>query len=185
MQSLQPIKQLSSILSRLADPDHYLFSSSDLRGALPGQSDGAFRTLLSRAESAGLLQRICRGIYLFPGVDYPAGLVLYHAAALLRIDYFNYISLETALSDAGVISQLPFSWITLMSSGRSHLVKCGEFGTIEFVHTQKTPDRLSDQLVYDERCHLWRASVSLAMKDMQATRRSLDLVNREVADGLF
>jgi len=182
MHSLRPLKHLSSILSRLADPDHYLFSSSDLRGALPDQSAGAFKTLLSRVEKAGLLRRVCRGIYLYPAVDYPAGLLLYHAAALLRIDHFNYISLETALSDAGVISQLPFNGITLMSSGRSNLVECGEFGNIEFVHTQKTPDSLTEQLEYDARCHLWRASVPLALKDMRAARRNLDLVNWELAD---
>ena len=31
---------------------------------------------------------------------------------------FNYISLETALSDEGVISQIPINRITIMSTGR-------------------------------------------------------------------
>jgi hypothetical protein len=87
--------------------------------------------------------------------------------------------LETALSDAGVISQVPINWITLMSSGRSHVVDCGDFGHIEFIHTERKPSDLADQLTYDVDRHLWRASLPLALRDMKATRRSLDLVDQE------
>ena len=111
--------------------------------------------------------------------------MLFHAAARLRAGEFNYISLETALSDAGVISQAPMNWITIMSSGRKNTIRCGEWGTIEFVHTSRKPAKLRDNLTYDERCRMWRASVSLAMRDMRLTRRSLDLVNRETANDLI
>lgn len=70
----------------------------------------------------------------------------------------------------------------LMSSGRTATIRCGELGSIEFVHTKKRPSELADRLTYDARCHLWRASVSLAIRDMKATRRSLDLVDWEVVD---
>jgi len=62
---------------------------------------------------------------MYPRVAYPAGLVLFHTGARLRASGFNYISLETILSDAGVISQIPMNWITLMSSGRTTTVSCG------------------------------------------------------------
>ena len=182
MLSAQPIKILTRTLQRLADCEHCLFTSSDLRGALPELSAGTFKTLLSRAEKAGLLRRICRGVYLYPAVDFPAGLLLYHTAALLRADQFNYISLESALSDAGIISQVLQNWLTVMSSGRSNQISCGEFGTIEFIHTQKLPENLANQLAYDERCRLWRASPELALIDMKSARRNLDLVAGEVAD---
>jgi hypothetical protein len=104
-------------------------------------------------------------------------LLLFHVAALLRAGDFNYLSLETVLSDAGVISQLPINWITIMSSGRSNVIRCGEWGTIEFVHTTKLPNVLHEQLEYDARCHLWRASVALAVKDMKSTKRNLDLID--------
>ena len=96
----------------------------------------------------------------------------------------THISLETALSDAGVISQAPMNWITLMSSGRRNTIRCGAWGTIEFVHTCRKPAELRDNLTYDVRCRMWRASVSLAMRDMRLTRRSLDLVNQEAAHDL-
>lgn len=182
MSSSQPFSILSQALGKLADSSHYLFRPSGLRPLLPGLSDGAFKTLLSRAESVGLLRRVCRGVYLYPHTDYPAGLILYHTAALLRSEYFNYLSLESVLSELGIISQLPLNWITLMSSGRSNQVDCREFGTIEFVHTRKLSENLVGQLVFDTRYHLWRADSALALQDMKDTRRSLDLVNLELLD---
>lgn len=181
---MQPLKQLKLALANLADDKHYLFSLTDLRCVLPMHSFGAFRGVVSRAEKDGVIRRVCRGLYLYPRVNYEKGLVLYHAAARLRADEFNYISLESALSDAGVISQIPMNWITLMSSGRGYVVKCGDFGTIEFIHTKKRPTELFDQLAYDARCHLWRASVALALKDMKAARRNMDLIDWGAANEL-
>lgn len=174
---MQPIKHLIRSLAELAGPEHCLFTLSDLQALLPALSPAAFKTLLSRAVREEHLARVCRGLYLYERVDYPRGLVLFHAAARLRADTFNYISLETALSDAGVISQVPINWVTLMSAGRSNVIRCGSWGAIEFVHTDKRPESVANLLYYDARCHLWRASTDLAVQDMRATRRSLDLVD--------
>ncbi|MFV9956330.1 MAG: hypothetical protein AB8V23_04710 [Candidatus Midichloria sp.] len=38
-----------------------------------------------------------------------------------------------------------------MSSGRSNIISCGKFGTIEFVHTKQKPDSIMPQLEYDGR----------------------------------
>jgi predicted transcriptional regulator of viral defense system len=179
---MQPIKQLEEVVASLADAEHYLFANSDFEAALAGRRGLA--VLLCRAQKAGVLKRVCRGIYLYPRVNYPRGMVLFHAAARLRASGFNYISLETALSDAGVISQVPINWLTLMSSGRSQVVECGDFGRIEFVHTAQLPGELTGELTYDLERRLWRASTRLALRDMRATHRSQDLVNPEVAHEL-
>ena len=177
MLSLQPIKKLAKTVELLATEEHNLFTLADLRQALPELSPGAFKVLMSRAERASLFTRICRGLYLYPKVPYQKGLLLFHAAARLRAGEFNYISLESALSEAGVVSQQPINWITVMSSGRRNMIRCGEWGTIEFVHTSRRPENICDQLVFDVRCHLWRASVPLALRDMKAARRNLDAVD--------
>lgn len=182
---MQPIRQLAIILENLADNDHYLFSLQDLSSAIPKQRPASFKALIGRAQKNGLLRRVCRGIYLYPKVDYPSGLILYHTAARLRAHEFNYISLESALSDAGVISQIPINWVTLMSSGRSHIVDCENFGHIEFIHTKKSLNSVMSQLNYDLRCRLWRASVAQALRDMSQTRRNTDLVDWEVARELI
>jgi hypothetical protein len=176
---MQPIRQLTKTLKLLADDKHYLFSAADLKGAVPGQSPGAFKALIFRAVKTGLLKRVCRGLFLYPEVNYAGGLVLFHAAARLRAGFFNYLSLETVLSDAGVISQIPMNWITLMSSGRSNIIDCPGFGHIEFIHSKKRPaDLIKRHLTYDPERRLWCASVDLAIQDMRDTRRStMDLID--------
>lgn len=178
---MQPIKYLVNWLDQNANSDHYLFTLQDLRALYPELSNVAFKTLMSRTVRAGYLGRVCRGIYIYKRVT-PSGLVLFHAAALLRADQFNYISLETVLSDVGVISQIPMNWISIMSSGRSSKVACGLYGTIEFVHTNQKPDHIMKQLHYDASCRLWRATVPLALRDMRATHRNSDLIDWDVAN---
>ena len=175
---MQPLKQLAETLRALADPEHCVFAPSDLAAAVPGC--GQLAVLLSRATKAGLLKRVSRGIYFYPVQGYTAGNLLVHAAARLRAGEFNYISLETVLSDAGVISQVPMNWISLMTSGRSHVVDCGDHGHIEFVHTAQQPADIAGELFYDAERHLWRASVAQALRDMKSTRRSMELVDEEV-----
>jgi len=172
---MQPLKKLALTLETLADREHSLFATSDLEATFVEYDQ--LPVLLSRAVKAGLLKRVCRSIYLYPKAGYPMGDLLFHTAARLRADEFNYISLETALSDAGLISQIPMNWITLMSSGRSHTIDCGEFGHIEFVHTEQRPEEIAGELVYDAARHLWRASEKQALRDMRVTRRSMDLVS--------
>ena len=179
---MQPTRQLSLWLSENIGNKCCLLSSQDLRALLPSLSDAAFKTLLSRAVSSKLLTRICRSIYLYKKTPPSDGLLLFHAATLLRTNEFNYISLETALSDAGVISQIPLNWISVMSSGRSSVISCGNYGTIELIHTNQKAADCAEQLTYDHACGMWRASVALAIRDMKATRRNCDLIDWDIAN---
>lgn len=179
---MQGIKILRTALETLCNSEHYLFALSDLRTLFPGKSDNAFKTLISRAQRDGLLQRVCRGIYLYDRVDFPRGYVLFHTASRLRAGHFNYLSLETVLSDEGIISQIPINRITLMSSGRSHIVSCGKWGSIEFIHTKKQPSRISSRLHYNSDLKLWRAENDLAIEDLKTVGRNLDLINWNLID---
>ncbi|MGB4117744.1 MAG: hypothetical protein WBK51_14490 [Polaromonas sp.] len=174
---MQPTDSLRNGIAKLADTHHCLFASQDLRALLPQATDAAFKTLLSRLVAQGLLTRMCRGLYVYERAMPDGSLLLFHAAARLRADAFNYISLETALSAAGLISQQPMQWVSIMSSGRSSVVRCSRWGTVEFVHTDQKPADIAAQLHYDNACHLWRASAAQAMRDMRVTRRSLDLMD--------
>ena len=181
---IQPLAHLYRGLDALASAERYLFTPADMRALLPAMSDAAYRALLSRAAKGGRLQRICRGLYLYAPVRPDTGRLLFHAAARLRAHEFNYISLETALSDCGIISQIPQNWITLMSSGRSSEIDCGRWGTIEFIHTRQKAATIGNQLAYDELCGMWRACPAQAMRDMKAAKRSLELVDWSVVDEL-
>jgi predicted transcriptional regulator of viral defense system len=178
---VQPIRRLISAISSLATPQACLFTPIDLRSLLPTLSNAAFKTLLSRAVSEGYMGRVCRGLYVFEPAKPDRGLVLYHAVSKLRPLTLNYLSLESALSDAGVISQIPFNRITVMSSGRSSTFDCGNWGSIEFVHTNQKAEALSGQLHFDAHCRIWRATVAQALRDMKVTHRNLDLIDWSVA----
>ena len=182
---MQPIRRLIQNLDQLANAEHCLFTPRELKVLLPDLSEAAFKTLLSRAVKSGYFVKLCRGLLLYKKSFVNDGLLLFHAAAKLRADGFNYISLETVLSDAGVISQIPINRIFIMSSGRSNVITCENFGTIEFVHTRQQAQDLVGQLFYDERCKLWRAKVAQALRDMRITRRSTDLIDWSVANELI
>ena len=165
-------------LQSLADENHYLFSTSDLRSLLPEVSDGAFKSLIHRLCRNGYLTRLVKDLFLLTQAPFDSGNLLFHAAAKLRDAHFNYLSLETVLSREGLISQVPLQWISLMSSGRSYRMVCRGYGTIEFVHTQRKPSEVLQYLTYDPALRLWVADTELALQDMKNTHRSMELVNR-------
>jgi hypothetical protein len=180
---MQPARQLLGVLEEVSSPERYLFALADLRSALPEMSDNRLNVLLSRAVGRGRLIRVCRGIYLYPRVAYNPGLVLAHTAARLRAGHLLYLSLESALSEHGALSQLPLDRLTLMTSGRRGVIDCGPFGSLEFTHTRRTAGSCRGQLVYDAERRLWIASVALAWQDLQHVGRNLDLVVREEIEG--
>jgi len=174
--------ELIRSLRNFADAKARVFALSDLRALLPEHGEGAFKSVVTRLERRGDLTRVCRGVYILPDSTLRGSDLLGHTAASLRAGFFNYLSLETVLSEAGVISQIPVSRLTLMSSGRSGVTACGKYGSIEFVHTRRKAEELTPLLTYDPQFHLWRASVPLALRDMRATRRDTGLVNQEAAN---
>jgi len=182
MFTMQPIRLLRETLEAFGSEGHYLFLTGDFYPLFPAMRADALRVLLGRAVRTRLLTRMCGGVYLYPRAVYTRGYELYHAAARLREESFCYVSLESALSEAGLISQMPIGCITLMTGGRSGLIDCGRWGRIEFVHTKKRFESLSGRLVYDPRYRLWRAGIELALEDMRRTRRSMDLVDTEGQD---
>lgn len=175
-------EQLREVLDTLSDGSHYLFSLEELSSIFPELERSALKNLISRSTRKGILERVCNGVYINPRAPFHSGYLLYHTASMLRASSFSYLSMESVLSDAGIISQIPISWICLMTSGRSYTFDCGRWGRIEFIHTKKQPAVLIDQISYDSTIRLWRASVHLALQDMKDAGRSMDLVDWEVLE---
>jgi hypothetical protein len=65
------------------------------------------------------------------------------------------------------------------------VIDCGQWGSIEFIHTNQRPNELIGQLRYDTNYQMWRATVRQALRDMKATRRSQDLIDWNTADELI
>jgi len=177
---MQPSKQLLTILDALATPDRAIFAVADLRSALPHLSFAQLTVVLSRMVTRGDLGRICRGIYFYSRAKPDPHVVLPRTAARLRAGHLCYLSLESVLSQHGIISQLPLDRLTLMTSGRSGSVDCGAWGVIEFTHTKRGAADFQGELTYDADRHLWIASPQLAWRDLCFVGRNLDLVDHQV-----
>ncbi|WP_296323039.1 hypothetical protein [uncultured Treponema sp.] len=177
---MQPIIQFEKTLRNLSSPEHFIYSKYDLRNIFPNITDSNLNMILSRACSKEILERVCKGVYIFDFANFGKPNVLYHVAAKLRSDCFNYISLETVLCETSYISQQMISYLTVMTSGRSGIIDCGKFGTIEFVHTAKKIERISKNLFLDTKSKMLKAKPVQAYKDMiDAKRTTIELISNE------
>ncbi|MBQ9207149.1 MAG: hypothetical protein IJ158_10640 [Treponema sp.] len=174
---MQPISLLKETLEQNANKSHFLFSVQDFLPLFPDFTSENLCMLLSRASKSGILERVCKGIYIYPKANYDSSLVLFKVAAKLRADHLNYVSLETVLSDTGAISQQLLGWITVMTTGRSGIIKCGRFGTVELIHTAKPTEKIMPHLRLDTRTGLWWADETLAMQEMREAKRTRELVS--------
>jgi hypothetical protein len=139
-----------------------------------GESGDTLNKSLSRHQRTGMIERIARGLYINPRARSLPPDVLSALPAFLRPWDLNYLSLESALSEAGWLSQLP-SQLTLMTTGRSQTFHT-PYGTLEFTHTARHIDTLRDDLVFDARRKMYVAKPERALKDLRRAGRNVDLV---------
>ena len=176
---MQPIRKAEIILRDYSDEEHFIYTQESLRRFFPEMTNDAYFKLLSRIVKAGLLTRVCKGVYLYPYVTFPSSKVLSYVAGILRADYFSYLSLESVLSAESIISQQLMNWITVVTNGREGIIKCGTYGTIEFVHKKIYQDEIMDHLIFDTWTGMFIADSELAIKDMKQCRRHLVSLIRE------
>ena len=174
---MQPINLLKATLEEKANKTRFLFSAQDFSSVFPDFTKENMRMLLSRAAKSGILQRVCKGLYLYPKSGFDSSTVLFKVASRLRANYLNYISLESALSQEGIISQQLLAWLTVMTTGRSGTIDCGRFGTVELIHTAKSQEKIIPHLRLDTVSGMWRADKELAMMDMKNAKRNLIIRN--------
>ena len=141
-------------------------------GIVLGEKGDALRTTISRHAKGGLIQRVSRNVYVNPrAMSMPAEPLLALASFLRPFD-FCYLSLESVLSDAGWISQIPFRY-TMMTTGRSFTFDT-PYGVLEMTHTQSKAPPQTD---FDPRRSIHVASPEQAYRDLKRVRRNLDLVD--------
>lgn len=168
-------------LTEFDEQGRYVFTVRDLEKIFPEDSKRSFQTGLARLAKQGILQHAAHGVYVFGLSRYrkKAG-TLEHIARMLRRGEYNYISLESALSEYGVISQIPLGRITVMTTGRS-----GEYhtpyGTIEFTHTKRQVADIMPHLRQTGR-PLRIASKAAAWRDLKRVGRNRHLVDEAAVD---
>ncbi len=161
----------------------YVFTRGDLAKIFHDDSPRAFKAGLQRLVAEEILLRPVRGVYVYGLSRSRSSDTLEHIAKALRRGEYNYVSLESALSEHGAISQIPVDRLTVMTTGRK-----GEhatpYGTIEFTHTKRLPGDILPE-VRDVRRPLKLATPAAAWRDLKRVGRNTHLVNeRELsADG--
>jgi len=157
-----------------------VFATEDLRVMFPERSPKTFEAGLRRLVGQGVLRRVARGVYVNPLSRISDGWRLERIAVCLRRGEYSYVSLESALSEFGVISQVPVDWIGVMTTGRSGLFHT-PYGRIEFTHTVRTARNVLDGSLTMEGRPLRVARVETALRDLKRVNRNLHLVN----DGIY
>lgn len=155
------------------------FSTKMLASYFPQEQAPAFRKTLASAVSHGVLERVCRGVYVYPIGFSQEIYQLEKIAVILRMGCYSYVSLESALAEYGVISQLPLNRITVMTTGRKQTYTT-VYGVIEFTHTKRTERNIIEHTHKLDKRPLRIASVMTAYQDLTHVGRNLHMVNEQV-----
>lgn len=154
-----------------------VFSLSQARIIFPEGSDQNLMNSLQRHSKAGFLRKVCTGVWLNSLSAYQAkGNVLHQVATLLRPSDFNYVSLESVLSESSVISQQLQGYLTVMTTGRRRVYKTS-LGTIEFTHTKRDPRSLLRDTTQPADSSLRRATIARAFTDLKRVGRNVEMVD--------
>lgn len=153
----------------------YLFTNRDIARIFFDQKPKTLQESLNRLVRDGILERPCRGIYIFAFANSRDNYVIENIARSLRRGKYNYVSLESALSEYGAISQISLDRLTIMTTGRSGEYKT-PYGVIEFTHTKRTITNILDNTQKYER-PLAIANAETAWRDLKRVGRNTHLVN--------
>ena len=154
----------------------YVYTSKDLAKVFSDDSRHAFRAGLKRLVKNGILQRAARGVYVFAySRNIDADTVESIAKSLRSTGHYSYVSLESALSLYGAISQVPIDRLTVLTTGREGEFKT-PFGVIEFTHTKRSVSEIIENVVQTGR-PLRLATRITAYRDLKRVGRNVHLVD--------
>ncbi len=171
----------TTAIKRLSDFDRKrrsVFTTRDLAKIFPEDTPRALKAGLARLVEANILSRILKGVYRFTLSHAGRGDTLEQIAVTLRRGEYSYISLESALSEYGAISQIPIDRLTIMTTGRKGEYQTS-FGVLEFTHTQRSVADILDSTV-DRGRPLKIATRQAAYRDLKRVGRNTHLVDEDL-----
>ncbi|MET3814334.1 hypothetical protein [Pantoea sp. UYEF8] len=152
----------------------YVFHLNDLKNMFSGESERALKGSLKRLVDANILTRAVQGVYVYNRAPKDS-FILEHIVKTVRRGEYNYVSLESALSEYGVISQIPIDRLTVMTTGRG-----GEFktpwGVIELTHTQRPVSDILSGTV-ETKSPIKFAKKETALRDLRRVGRNTHLID--------
>lgn len=170
-------KEAIGFLNHLTKDQVPFFGLNDLRiWTRDRETPDALRKSIRRHCALGLFRRIYKDIYV-NGLNDPFRqdiFLAYKLANMLRPGENNWESLESRLSQLGVISQVP-NRLTFMTTGRSGVMTTA-VGTFEFSHSPR--GRLPDIRYYAD-TGILHATARQAWEDLRFVGRNTWMVDME------
>jgi len=163
------------ILNEWDAKGRYVFLKRDLVKLFGDATGATLNKTLIRLVRAGVLLRAAWGVYVYAQSSHIDGYTIEMIAEALRRTEYNFVSLESALSDYGVISQIPIDRLTVMTTGRSGEFKT-PFGVIEFTHTDRNPMEILENTVQRPSHPLRIATKKYALNNLRKVARNTDML---------
>jgi hypothetical protein len=163
---------------RLAQADAagvWAFTPAGFSVLMGGVKTAYLKLMMKRLSDQGVLVRAARGLYVNPVArslppDVRRGLLRF-----LRPREITYVSLESKLSEAGVISQIATA-LTCMTTGSPGRFET-PWGAVELIHTDRKIDFGTDVVAQDD--GTLEATIRTAARDLRRVGRNLDLIDEE------
>lgn len=176
------MNQMTAIqrLSALDRQQRHVFARADLAKVFHEDEERTLQAGLDRLVRRGILLRAARGVYVYALSSNMGAETLEQVARTLRRGEYNYVSLESALAEYGIIPQVPPDRLTVMTTGRKGEHKT-PFGTIEFTHTRRRATDILDHTRTVGR-PLRMASPAAACRDLRRVGRNTHLIEEEAID---
>ena len=171
------------ILREFDKKGKYVFIKHDMAKLFSHDNPKALAEGLNRLVKAGLIKRACRGIYVNDNAQCFDSYTIEHIAKALRRNAYNYVSLESMLSEYGVISQIPLDLLTVMTTGRKGVYKT-QYGVIEFTHTKRSVINILSHIQTITGRPLRVATKETALRDLKRVGRNLHLIQSESIDNV-
>ena len=168
-------------LSELDKRGVYVLARRDLEKLFPEEGEKAMEKSLQRMVADGLLQRVAKGLYVNPAATSKNRWIAEEIAKALRPVSLSYVSLESILSEYGVISQIPVSRMTVMTTGKSGTVET-PYGTIEFTHTKRRAVEIIKRTLFAMGRPLRIATKQAAVRDLLRVGRNANMIDRRELD---
>ena len=168
-------------LAQFAERGIYVFHKKDMFKLFPMDNRKALEEGLSRLVKSGILKRACRGVYVNENAKCFDSYAIEHIAKTLRRGEYNYVSLESMLSEYGAISQIPIDRLTIMTTGRKGTYAT-PYGIIEFTHTKRNVSDILAHIQTVPNRPLRVATKETAVRDLKRVGRNTELLLDEVSD---
>lgn len=172
------ILDAENILRNWSEKGRYVFMRADLAKLLGEQSQDTLSATLKRLVKAGVLVRAAHNVYVYAHSGLVGATTLEDIALVLRKGEYVYESYESALSQWGLISQVPIDRITCATTGRSGEYRT-PYGVIEFTHTQQNPLEIVNNIVRRPGHALPIANEKLALVNLRRSGRNIDMVRED------